>query len=749
MAGDVQEFTPRSRPHPTTAGPVLVKAKSTPQAAKSQGNGNEGAVSLDLVGPQAYFAGLRISLVFMVALCLAWTVWLLFLNITPNSTVNHIMDTSSFESGSFWLFVDPPIPIFRLAIIGLTSVAAGYSFILIKLVRKQKNITRVLPENKTVTRIHALSASVTDAIKKVFLTPTHRRSLSSAASLVNSLTSDDTIARKRLNLCIKLVDLFIQTIMLLQILENGLPSVLVAIFTVIVAANALWCALVMLLPFEQPILVENLVDLIFDLLIAIGYPVILVCYCLSSFKIDRAQLAINLQVFPLGWPEHGASIIADPVQTVVIHKSLKSLRISSVFNCVTRVGINVTLWLKFHRITTFMENSRKQSSSVYPKRSRLAAASLVVFAVLLVVYVEECTRTSAIACHPHPECAMHARRWINLEKASLTQCPCLALIDKDIAPKTYAEWVNPKNVTTKVAQLSTMGFLQIVQLTNRKLEVLPEEMRDCTDMRYLSLVYTHTQTLPVWIKELKQLEYLRVEGKVTSGLVSLPHDMFDEMSSLTTLHLGSNLALAQLPPFHGLTNLKMLVLAAALSLVELPTFDSLHKLERLVISIAPLLDRLPDFSQIYDLKSFVTMDRGMWCCNGFLGECDLQNPMCGVHPIWGSPAATCLPANRTDKIASRATLNAIKKFSTSVCGGILRPTDDQPPPTEEGMASCGGILYRQCELPGIPNAICYNARFMGIACSPSKFPVEMRRRQIAQGVGDPCDTEYEAWLGCK
>ncbi|EEY66158.1 uncharacterized protein PITG_03708 [Phytophthora infestans T30-4] len=172
--------------------------------------------------------------------------------------------------------------------------------------------------------------------------------------------------------------------------------------------------------------------------------------------------------------------------------------------------------------------------------------------------------------------------------------------------------------------------------------------------------------------------------------------MFDEMSSLTTLHLGSNLALAQLPPFHGLTNLKMLVLAAALSLVELPTFDSLHKLERL---------------------SFVTMDRGMWCCNGFLGECDLQNPMCGVHPIWGSPAATCLPANRTDKIASRATLNAIKKFSTS--------------------------------LPGIPNAICYNARFMGIACSPSKFPVEMRRRQIAQGVGDPCDTEYEAWLGCK
>ncbi|KAF1787629.1 hypothetical protein JG687_00018661 [Phytophthora cactorum] len=25
----------------------------------------------------------------------------------------------------------------------------------------------------------------------------------------------------------------------------------------------------------------------------------------------------------------------------------------------------------------------------------------------------------------------------------------------------------------------------------------------------------------------------------------------------------------------------------------------------------------------------------------------------------------------------------------------------------------------------------------------------MRRRQIAQGVGDPCDPDVEAWLGCK
>ncbi|ETM43580.1 hypothetical protein L914_11012 [Phytophthora nicotianae] len=263
-----------------------------------------------------------------------------------------------------------------------------------------------------------------------------------------------------------------------------------------------------------------------------------------------------------------------------------------------------------------------------------------------------------------------------------------------------------------------------------------------------SLVYTHTQTLPVWIHELTQLEYLRVEGKATVGLVSLPADMFDEMSSLTTLHLSTNV-LTRLPSFHGLKSLKLLALVASMALVELPPFDSLHKLERLIIVIAPLLDSLPDLSPIYDLKTFVTMDRGTWCCNGFLGKCDLQNPMCGIHPVWGVPAATCLPINRTEKIASRGTLDTITKFSMSVCGGMHFLADHQPPPIEETMASCDGILYRQCELPGSPAAICYNARFMGIACTASTYPIEMRRRQIAQGVGDPCDPEYEAWLGCK
>ncbi|KAE8885858.1 hypothetical protein PF005_g31001 [Phytophthora fragariae] len=41
------------------------------------------------------------------------------------------------------------------------------------------------------------------------------------------------------------------------------------------------------------------------------------------------------------------------------------------------------------------------------------------------------------------------------------------MIDRDIAPKTYAEWEMPKNLTEKVIQLASSGDLQTLQLTNR------------------------------------------------------------------------------------------------------------------------------------------------------------------------------------------------------------------------------------------------------------------------------------------
>ncbi|EGZ23257.1 hypothetical protein PHYSODRAFT_480144, partial [Phytophthora sojae] len=193
-----------------------------------------------------------------------------------------------------------------------------------------------------------------------------------------------------------------------------------------------------------------------------------------------------------------------------------------------------------------------------------------------------------------------------------------------------------------------------------------------------------------------------------------------------------------------------LTLAVFLSLEELPAFDSLGKLERLLITCSPMLDSLPDLGPIRStIQSFTITDRGTWCCNGFLDECNLEDPMCGVHPLWGTPAATCLATSRTDKVATSPTREIIATFPDTTCYNLLHPGSLEGPPTEASMAPCNGTLYRQCSDPSGAESMCYNARYMGIACDTNPFPIEMRRQQIAKGVGDPCNPEYEAWLGCK
>ncbi|EEY62727.1 uncharacterized protein PITG_14519 [Phytophthora infestans T30-4] len=191
-----------------------------------------------------------------------------------------------------------------------------------------------------------------------------------------------------------------------------------------------------------------------------------IAYCLSTFTFDREKFAINLRVFPAGWFEQSASVVADPVQTAVIYKSLKSLRIMSVMDFFSRLGVNGTLCFRLRSVVDLIHNPKKQQSSVYPCGMR----------------------TSSLACAPHPECVVKARRWVIVEHGSLTQCPCLTMIDPDIAPKTFAEWQNPTNVTEKVAQLAATGDLQTIQITNRYLAQLPEELR---------LLHTHSSVSSV------------------------------------------------------------------------------------------------------------------------------------------------------------------------------------------------------------------------------------------------------------
>lgn len=221
------------------------------------------------------------------------------------------------------------------------------------------------------------------------------------------------------------------------------------------------------------------------------------------------------------------------------------------------------------------------------------------------------------------------------------------------------------------------------------------------------------------------------------------------MEMLTFLHLAGH-SITKVPHLRGLRNLKYLALAVLLQLRELPDFEALHSLETLAIPILPLVDSVPDMAPLVNLNFFSTKDRGLFCCNGFIGECDLSNSLCAAHSVWGSPPVTCLSPNRTSKVATPATRAMFVRFQRSVCADqAIKPGDLETAPTREATDACGGIMFRQCSIPSGGIGMCYNMRMMAISCGSNILPREMRRRQIAEGVGDPCDPQYEAWLGCK
>ncbi|KAF4142719.1 hypothetical protein GN958_ATG08111 [Phytophthora infestans] len=284
----------------------------------------------------------------VVLACLCWTLWLILLNIAPNDTVNHVMDTSTFDYGSFWLMVDPPMSLMIAATLGLVMVAVGYLGVLIKLIPCRRS-------SKQAYLVHQVPD--TDAfMKKV------ERALDDAATRPQSGKITSTIvnfaaARKKNGP--------LETFLLYQMLESGSPAVLVVVFSVVVASNALICAVMMYIPYERAPRAEIFIDILFDFLIAIACPMLTIAYCLSTFTFDREKFAINLRVFPAGWFEQSASVVADPVQTAVIYKSLKSLRIMSVMDFFSRLGVNGTLCFRLRSVVDLIHNSKKQQSSVY------------------------------------------------------------------------------------------------------------------------------------------------------------------------------------------------------------------------------------------------------------------------------------------------------------------------------------------------------------------------------------------------
>ncbi|GMF40109.1 unnamed protein product [Phytophthora lilii] len=188
---------------------------------------------------------------------LGWTLWLILLNVAPNDTVNWVMDTETFDYGSFWLMVKRSSTLVGVSTFGLSIVAMGYLSILVKMIAylwcpKQTYLVHQIT-NK------ALMDKVEKALNDAADQRTASRVTSATIKFAVSLTHEDSSTRKRI-----FVDLALETLLLYQMLEAGSPTPLVGILTVVVISNTLSCASMMFVPFERAPLAETFVDIMSD-----------------------------------------------------------------------------------------------------------------------------------------------------------------------------------------------------------------------------------------------------------------------------------------------------------------------------------------------------------------------------------------------------------------------------------------------------------------------------------------------------
>lgn len=131
-----------------------------------------------------------------VLTCLCWTLGLILLNIAPNDTVNRVMNTATFDYGSFWLMADPPKALVITATLGLVMVAVGYLGVVIKMINCRRSLKQAYLVHQVPDKVDFLK-KVEKALDDAAARPPRGKIASTIVKLAAALAREDSVERKR------------------------------------------------------------------------------------------------------------------------------------------------------------------------------------------------------------------------------------------------------------------------------------------------------------------------------------------------------------------------------------------------------------------------------------------------------------------------------------------------------------------------------------------------------------------------
>lgn len=156
------------------------------------------------------------SLLFVILSCVLWTLWLILLTVHPNATINRIMNTESYDSGSFWLLLEPPTATKIVGTLGFALVLAGYGVMALQVLLLQRSTK----PSVTPSRLESLTQVIVGGggspttrfykvISEVAANPTRSLVFKRTASFVIDLTA--WTSRNRLYLVRKRIPVLVHS----------------------------------------------------------------------------------------------------------------------------------------------------------------------------------------------------------------------------------------------------------------------------------------------------------------------------------------------------------------------------------------------------------------------------------------------------------------------------------------------------------------------------------------------------------
>lgn len=228
----------------------------------------------------------------------------------------------------------------------------------------------------------------------------------------------------------------------------------------------------------------------FDLFFAVFAPFVVLTYAYFNFQLDREVFRTREETLTPGSFGRIARLFADPIEISVFRLGFQNVQLLALQKVAIKCFLNVIGLFKWHQITTHLvrlshvnHEPRVQRKFYSSRHICIGATVIIALATATFALVARAIVTSVANCASYPQCGLISYQWA--WDNSARDCPCLVFIDRDLAPKTFGAWMDPPDTSQALAQLAKSGYLETVQVINRKVAELPEELRQCTNLRYL------------------------------------------------------------------------------------------------------------------------------------------------------------------------------------------------------------------------------------------------------------------------